>query len=114
MAFLTAVGTEAWQLERQGDALIVRFVGHLDATAGQDSAAAVAASILEHPTATDLVLDVEHMSGYAPGARRAWQSELGPHRGRLASVKTRGASTLVRMGATVLGLFLGLGVEHHE
>jgi hypothetical protein len=52
------------------------------------------------------------MSGYAPDARRAWQDTLAPHRTKLRNVRTRGATTLVRMGATVVGLFLGLPVQH--
>jgi hypothetical protein len=59
-----------------------------------------------------LVLDVERMTGYASSARRAWQEALAPHRARLREVRTRRASSLVRMGATVIGLFLGMTVVH--
>jgi hypothetical protein len=100
-------------MERRGEELWVCFEGYLDGESGLASARAVADVLEASSTAVGLVLDVGAMSGYAPEARRAWQETLAPHHTKLRHARTRGASTLVRMGATVVGLFLGLSV-HHE
>jgi hypothetical protein len=102
-----------WRLDHQGETLVVVFEGYLSADEGRTSARAVARAVADAPAPVELLLDVAAMAGYATEARRAWQTALSPHRDKLRGIRTRGASTIIRMGATVLGLFLGFNV-HHE
>ena len=87
--------------------MTAKFDGHLSTEEGQASAEAFSEK-LEIPR--DVIFDVRKMQGYESGARRAWQQTLWPLRDHILSLTVVGGNALVRMGATVLGTFLGLSV----
>tara|TARA_B100001750_G_scaffold148838_1_gene119107 strand:+ start:1995 stop:2378 length:384 start_codon:yes stop_codon:yes gene_type:complete len=102
---------EGWQVEQIGSRLLFRFHGDLSELEGERSANA----LLTHITGTeevDLVFEVSQMTGFAIGAQSAWRRAFMRRRRSIRSLATVGANPLVRMGATVLGLAIGVLVEH--
>lgn len=97
-----------WTLDREADRLICTFRGRLTAAEGEASAALVAAELTSSPL--HLVFDLTDMQGYESGARAAWQRSLWPLRDRILSLEVVGGNAVVRMGANVLGLALGVPV----
>lgn len=96
-------------MHKEAVGLRLTFLGYLGAEAGQESASAVANELAER--AEHMTLEVASMTGYASDARRAWQGTLRPYRKRLLSLTLVGANPLVRMGATAMGLALGVRVR---
>ena len=102
-----------WQIERQGKTVHAIFRGFLDGRSGEASAAE-----FERATrALDefrLILDVRAMDGYANEARQAWGRVIRERRRAIVAVETVGASAIVRMGASLLGMLAGVIVEHRS
>lgn len=104
-----------WSVRLDGETLEARFDGWLTQKQGEASAKAFVAKFDQctHER-LDIVFEVTGMTGYAPAARRAWQRSLLPYRRRIRSITTVGASTVVRMGASTIGLLLRVPVRHLE
>jgi hypothetical protein len=54
------------------------------------------------------------MTGYESAAREAWQSMLWPLRHKIRRVVVVGGRPLVRIGATTLGLALGIQIAFQD
>lgn len=99
-----------WELVEVDDERIsIRFVGHLVTEGGVASARRVADRLARAPGR--LVLDVQEMTGYDRGARVAWQELLWPQRANIEALVLVGGNAVVRMGASVLAMFLGAPLE---
>lgn len=103
----------SWSTRLDTDGNIrVRVEGYLDA----DEAAGSVASIIERlgDRPRDLVLDAAAMQGYRRGARAVWQLALARHRGQIRRFVLVGGSCVVRMGASVMAMSLGLPLVVHD
>lgn len=97
----------AWSVSTDEDVLVARFDGYLSEKEGILSARAFVFE-LQKAEITDVAFDVRTMTGYDRGARIAWQRELYPVRERVLSLEVRGGNSMVRMGASVMALALGI------
>lgn len=86
---------------------MARFEGHLSEKEGHSSARAFVRE-LQKAEIIDVAFDVRTMTGYDRGARIAWQKELFPVRDRVLTLEVRGGNSIVRMGASVMALALGI------
>lgn len=93
--------------ERPSGQIWAEFHGNLDAADGKESAR-VFSHLLDGARRWDVVFDIRHMTGYHRDAREAWQAALRPLRDRIACIYVVGGNPLVRMGANLLGSFLGV------
>jgi len=102
----------AWEIETdvRGRTVKATFVGHLDTSAGAESAHAFAKKIRELDL-VDVVFDVRQMTGYDRGARVAWQASLVPLKERVLGIEVVGGNSLIRMGASVLALAAGIPIK---
>jgi hypothetical protein len=93
---------------RRGTAhdIIVSFEGHLSSADGARSAHEFVEALGRDTL--DVCWDVREMSGYDTGARKAWQSQMLARRRQIRSITLIGGSALVRMGASAIGLVLGI------
>ena len=96
-----------WQVipEPAHDRVTAVFEGHLDAEAGEASAAAFREAFTGRPL--DVCWDVTRMTGFDGRARAAWAETVWPTRGQIKSLRVIGAKGIVRVGATFLALLLG-------
>jgi hypothetical protein len=104
----TAMG---WRVipEPAHDRVTAVFEGHLDAEAGEASAAAFREAFTGSPL--DVCWDVTHMTGFDGRARNAWAEVVWSTRGQINSLQVIGAKSIVRVGATFLALLLGKPYE---
>ena len=103
----------AWELIGTGvDHVEIRFVGHLDTESGVASAKIVAEQLRKGRM--NLMLDVHEMAGYDRGARVAWQEVLWPMRDRIKALVLIGGNSVVRMGGSVLAMFLGVPLKTRD
>lgn len=101
--------TTTWSVSRNArGAVVVVFAGQIDASVGRASVAAVLAELEAGPV--ELIFDVRGCSGYTSAARIAWQEALMPRRAQIRSIAVVSSSALMRLGATMLGLALGVDV----
>ena len=91
------------------DRVTAVFEGHLDAEAGEASAAAFREAFTGSPL--DVCWDVTRMTGFDSRARAAWAEVVWSTRGQIKSLKVIGAKGIVRVGATFLALLLGKPYE---
>ena len=92
--------------------VVVVFSGRLTKEEGEASSQAFRSAVESEPS--NVTWDVRHMTGYESGARIAWQKQLWPVRSHLKSIRVVGGNTLVRLGATTLGLALGIPISFSE
>jgi len=98
---------DGWTLVNVDDESIrIRFSGHLSTAGGVASAERVRDRLGRSPA--ELVLEVDAMTGYDRGARVAWQEVLWPARERIEALVVIGGSAVIRMGAAVIAMFLGV------
>jgi hypothetical protein len=104
-----------WQRHRQAeeDRIVMSFDGKLTAEEGAASAKAFAEAASPHEK-VDAVWDIRRMTGYERAAREAWQSTLWPLRQKIRRVTVVGGKPLVRLGATTLGLALGVQISFRD
>jgi len=93
--------------------VVVVFEGKLLSAEGEESARAFADALVHHDS-VEAVWDIRRMTGYESGAREAWQSMLWPLRHKLRRVVVVGGRPLVRIGATTLGLALGIPMAFQD
>lgn len=88
----------------------VQLTGYLDQAEGVASARAVLIKLasVQADRSVDLVLEVPTMSGYHREARLAWQKTLWKHRGRINRMVVVGGNSVIRMGASVIAMSLGV------
>lgn len=96
-----------WSVNTDKGVLVARFDGHLSEEEGHSSACAFVRE-LQKAKIIDVAFDVRTMTGYDRGARIAWQKELFPVRDRVLTLEVRGGNSIVRMGASVMALALGI------
>jgi hypothetical protein len=101
-----------WQIRESADRVVFRFHGYLSGADGVASATALAEVLRQR--CVHVSFDVGEMDGYAGEARRAWQTVLMPQRRRILSITCIDGNPLVRMGASTLGLALGIPVRHER
>ena len=101
--------TAAWSLCRntRGETIVV-FSGRIDAKSGQQSVAALLPEF--EAGCVELIFDVRTCTGYASEARMAWQEALMPRRNQIRRIVVISSSALMRLGATMLGIALGVAV----
>jgi hypothetical protein len=88
------------------------FQGHLTLVGAQRGLQAWRAQLAERPhESTSLVWDCTAMAGYDTAARKAWQVGLGELRARTGVIWVVTDDPVIRMGAKVMNLFLGLDVR---
>lgn len=104
----------SWRVRKSidGSTVTVEFDGRLDASSGEQSAAALAVELEASPRS--VVWDVRRMSGYDTDARVAWQKTLWPLRDKIRSVRVIGGGPLVRIGALTLAGLLGVTISFDE
>jgi len=96
----------SWTIETTTDGkMSASFEGHLDGKDGSASARKFVEVL--GSDVRDVVLNVRKMSSYDKEARQAWQEGLWPQRKQIRSIHVIGANTLIRMGAILIGVFLG-------
>lgn len=105
--------TASWRIERRGKTIEARFDGYLDADAGTESAAELERATKELREFR-LIFDVGAMEGYDNEARRAWSRVMRLRRQHITSIETIGASPIIRLGASLLGMLAGVVVEHRQ
>ena len=100
-----------WTLKKDAalGSVVVVFTGRLTKEEGEASAHAFREAVESEPT--NVEWDLRQMTGYDSGARTAWQKHLWPVRDKLQSVRVVGGNGLVRLGATTLGLALGIPIS---
>jgi len=104
----------AWHVQPDDDTIVATFVGHLTADEGLESAHEFAEALeeVEEVEHAAVVFDVADMTGYDSAARTTWQKALFPHRRKISAIELRGGNAIVRMGASVLALALGVPLRH--
>lgn len=110
-AMATRTPQQPWMLRRSGAQVRATFRGFLDARSGQVSAAELERA-LEDLDQAHLYLDVGAMDGYANEARQAWGKVLQRHHRRICTLTTSGATPIVRLGASLLGMLARVEVKH--
>lgn len=103
--------TSLWRIERLGHVVQARFDGYLDEAAGHASAQRFE-SLTVGLERLEIVFDVRAMDGYDNAARNAWGRVMRKRREQIVSIETVGASPIIRLGASVLGMFAGVLVTH--
>jgi hypothetical protein len=98
---------DSWEVVVEETTVTATFVGHLSADEGRKSALAFAEELQKHEL-VDVVFDVTNMEGYDRGARTQWQLIVHPHRDRILGIHLIGGSRIIRMGASVLAMVLGV------
>ena len=96
-----------WSVSTDEGVLVARFDGHLSEKEGELSARAFVRE-LQTAGIIDVAFDVRAMTGYDRGARVARQRELYPVRDCILTLEVRGGNSMVRMGASVMALALGI------
>lgn len=103
----------SWRVSSSAFVAEAVFVGHLSAKDGRESAEAFAKELSKLEVA-DVIFDVREMTGYDREARMAWQIKLTPLRERIIGIRIVGGNAIVKMGASVLALALGVELSFEE
>jgi hypothetical protein len=96
-----------------GKRFVIAFDGKLLAEEGVTSARAFSEALLPHDS-VEAVWDIRRMTGYERAAREAWQSALWPLRHKIRNIVVVGGTPLVRIGATTIGLALGIQIAFED
>ena len=106
---------ERWTLSYQHKAQRLLIVAEGFATESGCRKAAREFAELIGDKQLDVVVDLNKMTGYSTGARVAWQQGFYPFRKQMRelSIVARQLSAIIRMGATVVGAFIGVPVRFY-
>jgi hypothetical protein len=103
-----------YTLKKQGSATItITFSDVIDEETATLSVSQLL-SELDLAAPIDLVFDVRACSAYTSAARGVWQKAMWPRRRDLRTITVITRSPLMRMGATMFGLALGIVVTSRE
>lgn len=102
-----------FRIQGNGRRVVMIFDGKLSAEEGVASARVFSEALLAHDS-VEAVWDIRFMTGYDRAAREAWQSTLWPLRHKIHRVVAVGGRPLVRLGATTLGLALGIRIAFED
>jgi hypothetical protein len=104
---------ERWSVtvDADGETVVATFRGYLEGEDGERSAEAFAAHLRDRRR--PVVWNVVRMTGYARGAREAWERTLRPVRGNIARITLIGGGILTRVGANILAIALGVPLIYH-
>lgn len=89
--------------------ITIQFNGVIDEETGTLSVSALLTE-LDRAAPIDLIFDVRLCTAYTSAARDAWQKAMWPRRHDIRSITVITKSPLMRMGATMFGLALGIKV----
>lgn len=107
---------DRFEIVRNGAEVLMVFRGDLDFDGAKDSSEQFV-EIIGADT-VQLTIDINEMTGYTRQARQIWQKTIFPVRQQLSELIFVGhAPALVRMGASAIGLVLGVPmsfVEHRD
>lgn len=108
LRFPEVATTDGWALRRTGPLLLVTFQGFMRAPDGPASVQR-AVELMGDDT-VHIVADLLALRDYDSEVRVAWQLGLQRRADQLASVLVGARSSLVKMGVTAFGLFIGVPV----
>lgn len=100
----------SWSIRRgRSGEVIVTFRGPITAAVGEESVAAFVKELGSGPV--DVIFDARTCTGYESAARVAWQRVLLPRRTELRSMRIASSSAVIRLGATMMAMALGIPSE---
>ena len=104
--------TSSVRWERFGEhrCLVVAFTGRLEVDEARTKMASIRAALVGVQEPVAMVWDAAGMTGYDGEARKFWQEGLEELRPRIRAIHLISESKLIRMGASVVGMFLGLEI----
>ena len=91
--------------------LVVQFEGKLLADEARAKIAAIQAELDDVSEPVHMIWDALAMTAYEGEARTLWQDGLAGLRPRIHAIHLITASSVIRMGASVVGMVLGLDIE---
>lgn len=98
---------DRFEIWREADEVVMVFCGDLEFDGAKDSSDRFVALI--GTDTVQLTIDIGGMTGYTREARQVWQKTIFPHRHQVSELVFVGqAPPLVRMGASAVGLVLGV------
>lgn len=101
------MGVPSWSVRRgKLGEVIVTFRGTISAESGEASVNAFLKELDSGPV--DLIFDARGCTGYESAARAAWQRVLFPRRGEIRSIAVASDSAVIRLGATMMAMALGI------
>lgn len=96
-------------MELHGDALLVYMVGYFEQRHAQPSLDKALALVGSRPF--HIVAELLELQRYDSAARMVWQRGLLPLKGQLKSIRVASTNRMVSMGATVVGMALGMHIS---
>ena len=101
------------QWERFGDhrCLVISFEGKLEVKDAKAKMKSITAAIEAAGEPVAMVWDAARMTGYESEARKLWQDGLKRLRPQIRAIHLVSDSAVIRMGASVVGMFLGLEIS---
>ena len=101
-----------WKVAALPTGIVITAQGHDNARTFESVIPTFHDIIMKREGSVRIIGDLREMTGYETEARLAWQQALYQHRNRIESiVLVGGRSSLVRMGAAVIGAFTGVPVR---
>jgi hypothetical protein len=104
----------AWQEIDGQRCLVIRFAGNLSADAARLALERVRTALDERGGDVTMVWDAGEMTGYDTETRTLWQSNMDELKPRIAAIHLVARSTIVRMGAAVVGMFMRYPIRTWE
>jgi hypothetical protein len=91
--------------------LTIRFVGTLNADAARVTLDDVRAAVGDRDDKITMIWDAAKMNGYETEARTLWQQGMADLRPRIHAIHLVADSAIIRMGAAVVGMFIGYPIQ---
>lgn len=91
--------------------LAIRFVGTLRVEAARATLDDVRAALRDRDDAITMIWDAAEMNGYETEARTLWQQGMAELRPRIHAIHLVADSAIIRMGAAVVGMFIGYPIR---
>jgi hypothetical protein len=91
--------------------LAIRFVGNLSADAARSALDEVRAALRDRGDKINMVWDAAEMTGYETEARTLWQQGMAELKSRIHAIHLVADSAIIRMGAAVVGMFIGYPIH---
>jgi hypothetical protein len=101
-----------WKVTESEGSIVITTFGHDKVGTWPAAVIEFSAHITRLRQEVRVLADLHEMTGYEPGARRAWQEAFREHRHLIRGVVFIGArSPVIRMGAAVVGAVAGVPVR---
>jgi hypothetical protein len=91
--------------------LAIRFVGSLSVDAARWALDEVRAALRDRDDKVTMIWDAAEMTGYETEARTLWQEGMAEVKPRIDAIHLVAESAIIRMGAAVVGMFIGYKIH---